>query len=123
MSSRHRPLAAGESAAALVPGPSGQVGGSLRRRIAAPPCLDPAAAFSGSHAGREIGAVFPNLARAFAGRRFREAATRPGRLGKAGAGDRPRFVAGEGAVAPQRRPERLGAVLDSGEPRSGRGAA
>lgn len=77
MSRRHRPLAKGENAAVFVLGASGYVGGELLRWIAVHPRLDLAAAISGSHAGEPIGASFPNLARAFAGRRFREAAALP----------------------------------------------
>lgn len=68
-----RPLAEGESAAVFVLGASGYVGGELLRWIAVHPRLDLAAAISGSHAGEPIGDSFPNLARVFAGRNFREA--------------------------------------------------
>ena len=77
------PLAEGQRAGVLVLGASGYVGGELLRWIALHPRLDLLAAVSGSHAGREIAASFPNLGGAFPGGRFRAAAELPGMLREA----------------------------------------
>lgn len=108
-----RPLAEGGNAAVFVLGASGYVGGELLRWIAVHPRLDLAAAVSGSHAGAEIGASFPNLAGAFAGRRFREAAVLPDLLREAS--DRGAPVAAFSAAPHTESAPRVAALLEAAE--------
>ena len=110
---RPPPLAEGQRAGVLVLGASGYVGGELLRWIAVHPRLDLLAAVSGSHAGEEIAASFPNLAGAFPGGRFRAAAELPGILREAA--DRGAAVGAFSAAPHTESAPRVAGLLEAAE--------